>query len=467
MKTNNKTKKMAIYENLELIVRYDGSKAAFESTNGPKATYVAAKVSKVVFITGSTATNATAEQKRQYIWITNGSSDKYIDMSNVSDIQKSLTHIAGFAIDGSQKSISTGQNGLNFVGANGIKITLNPTTAVDKNGVPYWSIEIDGGDIKTIAESADAKASSATTKITTMLGADSTSNKSIRTIATEEAGKVETALKGDSNTDSKDSVTIAGAKKYTDAAIADLLDGETIGGLRDDIDDLKDSKADLENGKIPTTQLPDYILGQLLFGGTVSSGTSTTMIITPSGNYKKKHVVPASQTTVTINKDSFADHEGEYFIATAAFTAVGIPVNTGDWIVSTGTDWRKIDNTDAITTVAGVVSTNGDVSAAGLITALGIDDKYEKPSGGIPKSDLESGVQTSLGKADTSIQGVESSSDYITIGMKPGGTASQRVVTANTATMSDVSTDANTKGLATAEDMYAFIAARLSVKVLS
>lgn len=30
--------------------------------------------------------------------------------------------------------------------------------------------------------------------------------------------------------------------------------------------------------------------------------------------------------------------------------------------------------------------------------------KYSKPSGGIPKSDLESGVQTSLGKADTALQ---------------------------------------------------------------
>lgn len=460
---------MAIYENLELIVRYDGSKTAFESTNGPKATYVAAKVSKVVFITGSTVQNATAEQKRQYIWITDGSSEKYIDMSNVADIQKSLTHIAGFAIDGAQASIGTGQNGLNFVGANGIKIALNPQIASDKNGVPYWSIEIDGGDIKTVAESADEKATTATTKIATMLGTDGTSNKSIRTIASEEAGKVETALKGNSSTDTKDSATIAGAKKYTDAAIDDLLDGETIGGLRDDIDDLKDNKADLENGKIPTTQLPDYILGQLLFGGTVSSGTSTTMVVTPSGNYKLKHTVPASQTTVTINKDTFATHEGEYFIATAGFTAVGVPVNTGDWIVSTGTDWKKIDNTDAITKVAGVVPTNGDVSKDGLITALGIDDKYEKPSDGIPKADLESGVQTSISKANTSVQAIkiaEDGSKYLTQWKETSN--GEVTLTLKTSDLGNVPTDdaLGTAGLATAADVYAFITARLSVKVL-
>lgn len=33
-----------------------------------------------------------------------------------------------------------------------------------------------------------------------------------------------------------------------------------------------------------------------------------------------------------------------------------------------------------------------------------IDNKYEKPSGGIPKTDLASDVQTSLGKADSALQ---------------------------------------------------------------
>lgn len=33
-----------------------------------------------------------------------------------------------------------------------------------------------------------------------------------------------------------------------------------------------------------------------------------------------------------------------------------------------------------------------------------VNDKYEKPNTGIPKTDLESSVQTSLGKADTALQ---------------------------------------------------------------
>ena len=43
--------------------------------------------------------------------------------------------------------------------------------------------------------------------------------------------------------------------------------------------------------------------------------------------------------------------------------------------------------------------------ASGVQTSLGkADSAYQKPSGGIPSSDLASGVQTSLGKADTAVQ---------------------------------------------------------------
>lgn len=41
-------------------------------------------------------------------------------------------------------------------------------------------------------------------------------------------------------------------------------------------------------------------------------------------------------------------------------------------------------------------------------TALDAKGTYSKPSGGIPKSDLASAVQTSLGKADTALQAVPS-----------------------------------------------------------
>ena len=51
---------------------------------------------------------------------------------------------------------------------------------------------------------------------------------------------------------------------------------------------------------------------------------------------------------------------------------------------------------------APTASSNNPVKSGGIKTA--IDAKYSKPSGGIPATDLASGVQTSLGLADTALQ---------------------------------------------------------------
>lgn len=52
-----------------------------------------------------------------------------------------------------------------------------------------------------------------------------------------------------------------------------------------------------------------------------------------------------------------------------------------------------------------VSSVNGQSGAVtGLATTSEVNAKYTKPSGGIPKSDLAAGVQTSLDKADTALQ---------------------------------------------------------------
>lgn len=71
----------------------------------------------------------------------------------------------------------------------------------------------------------------------------------------------------------------------------------------------------------------------------------------------------------------------------------------------------------SVTAIAGRVSTiEGKES--------GWDAKYSKPSGGIPKSDLASAVQTSLGKADSAVQpnslaAVATSGSYNDLSNKP------------------------------------------------
>ena len=121
-----------------------------------------------------------------------------------------------------------------------------------------------------------------------------------------------------------------------------------------------DKKADLdEQGKILADQLPDYILGQVLFGGTID-GTGK---VTASANFKAKYgdttVVPAA-----------AQVEGAYFVATDNGTTNGVEYNTGDWVISTGESWVKVDNTDAVTSVAGLT---GAVTATALAAELSKD----------------------------------------------------------------------------------------------
>ena len=92
------------------------------------------------------------------------------------------------------------------------------------------------------------------------------------------------------------------------------------------------------NGKVVLTQIPDSILGQLEYMGTYSfSGGMPT-----------------------------ATQKGQYWIASAD----GNGYIAGDWAVWNGTSFDKVDNTDAVATVAGrtgnVVLTKNDVGLANV-----------------------------------------------------------------------------------------------------
>jgi hypothetical protein len=77
------------------------------------------------------------------------------------------------------------------------------------------------------------------------------------------------------------------------------------------------------NAKIPTTLLPDSILGQLEYQG-------------------------VRDMTVELPTASSAN-KGYYYVTSTS----GNGYVTGDWAVSNGTSWDKVDNTDAVQTVAG------------------------------------------------------------------------------------------------------------------
>ena len=120
------------------------------------------------------------------------------------------------------------------------------------------------------------------------------------------------------------------------------------------------------SGKIPLTQLPDSILGQVTYMGTWNASTNSPTLANP----------PATTTL------------GDYYIVTTGGTFASITFNVGDWIISNGADgWAKVDNTDAVASVFGrtgtVTATNGDYTASNITNV---------PAGGIVATEVQAAI---------------------------------------------------------------------------
>jgi hypothetical protein len=100
------------------------------------------------------------------------------------------------------------------------------------------------------------------------------------------------------------------------------------------------------NGKVPLVQINDALIGNVNFQGLWNAATNTPTLANP----------PASDT------------KGHYYIVSTAGTFAGISFEVGDWIISDGTAWGKVDNTDAVSSVFGrtgnVTAANGDYTTA-------------------------------------------------------------------------------------------------------
>lgn len=114
------------------------------------------------------------------------------------------------------------------------------------------------------------------------------------------------------------------------------------------------------NGKVPLSQINDALIGNVNFKG-LYNGTIITSSPDPA------LVGQPLPTAATGNK-------GWYFIATTTFTNGGNNYTTGDWIISNATQWDKVDNTDAVSSVNGMtgVISLGVSDIIGLTTALNL-----------------------------------------------------------------------------------------------
>ena len=99
---------------------------------------------------------------------------------------------------------------------------------------------------------------------------------------------------------------------------------------------------------------PLLTAGQVNYKGTWSAAANSPALVSP----------PASTS------------KGDYYVVSAAGTQFGIDFAVGDWIISNGTAWEKVDLTDAVSSVFGrtgaVVGVSTDYSSVGITnTAIG------------------------------------------------------------------------------------------------
>lgn len=78
---------------------------------------------------------------------------------------------------------------------------------------------------------------------------------------------------------------------------------------------------------------------------------------------------------------------------------------------------------------------------------------YSKPSGGIPKTDLSSAVQTSLGKADTALQSISSSDVTSALGYTPYNSTNPNGYTSNVGTITGITMNGASKGTSGVVDL--------------
>lgn len=111
------------------------------------------------------------------------------------------------------------------------------------------------------------------------------------------------------------------------------------------------------DGKVPTAQLPDAVLGALRYQGTWNASTN----------------VPSIPAVASSNRGHY------YVVSTAGATTVDGESDwqVGDWLVSSGTSWGKVDNSDKVSSVAGrtgvVVLVKGDVGLGSVDNTSDVD----------------------------------------------------------------------------------------------
>lgn len=171
-------------------------------------------------------------------------------------------------------------------------------------------------------------------------GGISATKKTVRSASTTQTGVVELATQDEVNTgtDTNRAVTAATLGKGKANGVASLD----------------------ENSKIISSQLPDYLLGQVMYGGNAfmlgepaEIYPSTSLLAKLGISKSEVYIQNAAADNTTSDIYGWETLEGVYFICSTSGEFADLDYNVGDWIISTGGKWTIVDNTDAVKSVNG------------------------------------------------------------------------------------------------------------------
>jgi hypothetical protein len=168
------------------------------------------------------------------------------------------------------------------------------------------------------------------------------------------------------------------------------------------------------SGKVPLSQINDVLLGAVNYKGTYDASTNTPAI-------------PAASS----------GNKGFYYVVSTGGTQQSLVFKGGDWIISNGSSWGRVDNNSAVTSV------NTKVGAVTLTTADiadSLDRRYQ--------TDTQKTFNDATSSIQTQLNGKQASGSYETafakntafnknFGTTTGTVGDGAVVAANTAKVSN------------------------------
>lgn len=147
-----------------------------------------------------------------------------------------------------------------------------------------------------------------------------------------------------------------------------------------------------ENGKVVTEQLPDIIFGQLEYKGTFNASTGKFESWSDKGDQMgtstmRDYTLATKSQTQSEHYDAligkfdntnkkYYPAIGNYWMITTSGTFDGIKYDTGDWIIfnSQISGYAKVDNSDAVMSVAGLQGNITDVALKQALALQNVDN---------------------------------------------------------------------------------------------